>query len=292
MMHGIWPDDISTQALRALAWTALLTTGFAAQGQLAWASSPLEQARKARGEQLAQHLGQGWRVDASGCDLLLLAGGGHIQTRVPMQQVHPHFDSAQGASLRCAANAPCITRRIDNRANTPLSQLVLAPGASWQSTHAANLATQLQVLCALPAQATPQQISAAQAMNSPQVRAFIFTRREHLFGSIRGRIHDAMGFAANTCTITEPRQAGARAQIPLRQLQLRAPTREQTGLRINLECERHSPCITITGATPPKNTKVSWALKGTQAQQDAVMPTIVELKSLCTFDHQLPPVIH
>jgi hypothetical protein len=270
--------------------TALLS--LTASTSQAHANPALTQARQQQGNELAQHLGQGWRFDGQVCQLHHEQASNLIRMTIPISTVQPQFNSS-GASLACPANTTCITRRIDNRANTPLASVMLVSGASWRSTHAANLATRLHALCSLPNTATSTHIQSAIASNNSAVSAFIMNRRENLFGSVRPRLNELMGFVTSSCTIEEPRPAGGRAFIPVREVSFRPWTPGPNKRGIEAQCSRPGQsCVRLQGGHVPAVRGAKWTLSGTQAQQNAALPTLLELQSICVFDHQLPPTIN
>lgn len=251
----------------------------------------LTQARQQQGGELAQHLGSGWRFDAGSCDLILEEAAGHNLTIIPMKKVASGFGS-EGATVACPVGAPCVVRKMDGQVVSTVAKRTLVPGATWASTHAANLAERTRALCQLPATATAAQVQATAALNSVSVRAFILSRREAIFSLLRPRLNDTMRFTASTCVAEEPRSGGAVATIPVRDLGMRPDTTHAQGITFNLQCSTNQPCIKIQGGPSKTANDVSWPLKGTTAQQASVTPNFIELKRLCVFDHQLPPVIN
>lgn len=271
--------------LRLAVWAACMAPGVAMADGLA-------QARQQQGAALAQHLGSGWSFDAGGCQLVKTSGGGHNLTIIPMDQASSKFGS-EGASVSCtAAGAQCVANKMDGRVVSKSAQLMLVPGATWESTHAANLTTRVHALCKLPATASAAQIQATAALNSGAVSAWLLARREIVFASLRPRINDAMRFTVSSCVIEEPRSGGAVATIPVRSMAMRPNTQHAQGITFNLQCSQRQPCITIRQGPTPNASGVSWQLKGSAAQQAAVTPAFIELKRLCLFDHELPPVIN
>lgn len=271
--------------LRLVAWVACMAPGAAMADGLA-------QARQQQGTALAQHLGSGWSFDVGSCQLINTSGAGHNLTLIPMDQVSSPF-SSDGAVVSCrSAGAKCITRKMDGRVVSNSAKMTLVPGATWESTHAANIAERVRALCQLPANASAAQLQNTTALNNTSVAAYILARREIVFASLRPRIHDMMRFTVSSCVIEEPRSGGAVATIPVRSMAMRPNTQHAQGITFHLQCSRNQPCITIRQGPTPTASSLSWQLKGSPAQQAAVTPAFIELKRLCTLDHELPPVIN